>query len=340
MPARSDNSKEYSFPVKVWITGGIFALIVTLLLLLKATFSVLLLILAGALIAVFFRGLSGLLQRKTGWSEGLCLTISILGTLVILVLLFWLMGAKVQAQVSQLTETLPSTIDKAKEQLNQSALGQKIVEQVTSADSEKKATSLVQTLFRSTFGVLGDLYVILFIGIFFTVSPKTYKNGIVQLVPSGGREKATAIMEKLGENLKKWLKGKLFAMLVVFILTSVGLVIMGIPMWLALALIAGILNFIPNFGPLIAMIPAVLVGLLQSPITAVWVAGLYLVVQVLESNFITPKVQQKLINIPPAMIIIAQLLIAPLTGAWGLVLATPLLVIITVLLKELYISKQ
>ena len=340
MATQTNSNKEFSFPHKVWITGGIFALIVILLLLLKATFSVLLLILAGALIAVFFRGLSGIIERKTAWKEGICLTVSILGTLIILVLLFWLMGAKVQTQMAQLTETLPSTIDNAKQQLNQSPIGQKIVQQLSSPDSQKKAASMVQTVFKSTFGVLGDLYVILFIGIFFTVSPRLYKNGLVQLVPSGGRDKADTIMHKLGENLKKWLKGKLFAMLIVFILTSIGLVIMGMPMWLALALIAGILNFIPNFGPLLAMIPAVLVGLMQSPSTAIWVAALYIVVQVVESNFITPMVQQKLISVPPAMIIIAQLLIAPLTGGWGLVLATPLLVIIMVLLKELYISKQ
>jgi predicted PurR-regulated permease PerM len=83
-----------------------------------------------------------------------------------------------------------------------------------------------------------------------------------------------------------------------------------------------------------------LVAFLQGPATAAWVAGLYIFVQVAESNFITPMVQKKLVNIPPAMIIIAQLLIAPLTGGWGLVLATPLMVIIIVMVKELYIKNQ
>jgi predicted PurR-regulated permease PerM len=124
------------------------------------------------------------------------------------------------------------------------------------------------------------------------------------------------------------------------VLTAVGLLISGMPMWLALALIAGLLNFIPNFGPLIALIPAVLVALMQGPTTAAIVAGLYIAIQVTESNFITPMVQKKLINIPPALIIMAQLLIAPLTGGWGLVLATPLMVILIVLVQELYIKKQ
>ena len=129
-------------------------------------------------------------------------------------------------------------------------------------------------------------------------------------------------------------------MLLVFILTAAGLLIIGMPMWLVLALIAGVLNFIPNFGPLIALIPALLVALMQGPTTAAIVAGLYIAIQVAESNFITPMVQQKLINIPPALIIMAQLLIAPLTVGWGLVLATPLMVILIVLVQELYIKKQ
>lgn len=340
MTQRTSNTSDYSFPQKVWITGGIFAFLVVLLLLFKATFSVLLLVLAGTIIAVFFRGLSDLIQRQTKWSEAICLTISILTSLIILILLFWLMGAKVQAQMAQLTETLPATIDNAKSQLNKSSIGQKIVEEISSPDTQKKGQAFAQTFFRSTFGVLGDLYVVLFIGIFFTVSPGVYKNGLLQIVPSQGKKKADAVLMKLGENLKKWLKGMLLTMLIVFVLTAIGLAIIGVPMWLALALIAGLLSFIPNFGPLIALIVAVLVGLMESPATALWIAGLYILVQVVESNFITPMIQQKLINVPPALIIISQLLIAPLTGGWGLVLAMPLMVIILVLVQELYIKKK
>ena len=155
---------------------------------------------------------------------------------------------------------------------------------------------------------------ILFLGIFFTVSPKTYQKGIVRLAPKRGRGKAEDIFDKLGHSLRNWLKGRIFSMCVVFILTAIGPVIIGVPMWTALALIAGLLNFIPNFGPLIALIPAVLVALMQGADTAATIAGLYILVQVAESNFITPAVQHKLINIPPALIIIAQLLVGTLTG--------------------------
>ena len=337
---KSNDHDQPDFTRKVWIAGGIISFLIVLLLLLSATFNVLLLVLAGILIAVFFRGLSGRIQRMTHWKDGICLAISVTGTLILVILLFWLIGSKVASQATELADALPATVENAKNQLNQSSFGKKLVEKISSPGTQKQFQSVAQTFFKSTFGILGDIYVILFIGIFFTVSPQLYQQGIIKLVPPGGREQSGEILKKIGTSLEKWLKGKLFSMLVVFILTSIGLLIIGMPMWLVLAIIAAILNFIPNFGPLIALIPAVLVAMMQSPATAMWVAGLYILVQVAESNFITPMVQQKLSSIPPALIIIAQLLIAPLTGGWGLVLATPLMVILFVLIKELYIKKM
>ncbi len=335
-----NNSNKLSYQKKVWIKGGIFALIVILILLFKATFNVFLLILAGSLIAIFFRGLSDLLCSKTKWKEGICLAVTVIGTLIILIGLFWLIGAKVQSQIVQLSDTLPKTIENAKAQLSNNPIGQKIIEKASSPQAIKKAQGLASTFLKSTFGVFGDIYVVLFIGIFFTVSPGIYKKGIVQLIPEKGQQKGEDVLNKLGDNLKKWLQGKMFSMFVVMVLTAIGLAIIGVPLWLVLAIIAGLLSFIPNFGPLIALIPAVLVGLMQSPATAAIIVGLYIVIQVIESNFITPQVQQKLINIPPALIIIAQILVGSFSGGWGLLLATPLMVIIIVLVQELYIKQR
>lgn len=182
----------------------------------------------------------------------------------------------------------------------------------------------MQRFFSSTFGVLGDIYVILFLGIFFTADPKIYKNGIVALIPADKKDEANEVLNKLAHNLKSWFKGKLFSMAVVAVLTGIGLSIVGVPMIFALAIIAGILNFIPNFGPIIAMVPAVLIGLSQNINTALIIAGLYILIQMLESNVITPMVQKKLVSIPPALIIIGQLVVASFTGYLGIILATPL----------------
>lgn len=337
---KSTSSNGINFQKKVWTTAAIFAFTVIVLLLIKSTFNVLLLVLAGSLIAIFFRALSSKVERKTNWKESICVAISIISTLLILIAIFWLIGAKVQEQMVELANTLPKTVDMAKDRLNESNTGKKVLEELFSGKSMEKAQGFLQQFFQSTFGVLGDVYVVLFIGIFFTISPKTYTNGIVQIVPEKGQNKAMQVLERLGGQLRKWLKGKLFSMSVVFILTAIGLAIIGIPLWLALAFLAGLISFIPNFGPLLALIPAVLIALMESPKTALLVLGLYILIQFIESNFITTAIQKKLINMPPALILIAQLFMGVLTGPWGLVLATPVTLILIVLVQELYINNR
>jgi predicted PurR-regulated permease PerM len=259
---------------------------------------------------------------------------------MLLIGFFWFAGNSISQQVSELKNTLPSAVENVKQQLNKSGIGKRILESASSEKVSGQASSVAQSFFKSTFGVLGDFYVVLFLGIFFTVSPNSYIRGIVKLVPPRGKDKASSVLLKLGNSLKRWLKGQIFAMFVVFVLTAIGLVVIGVPMWLVLALMAGLLNFIPNIGPLIAMVPAVLIGFLQGTTTALIVAGLYLLVQMLESNLITPQIQKKMLDIPPALVIIALLIMGVLTGGWGLVLATPLMVMLMVLIDELYVSKQ
>ncbi len=334
------NESDSGLMRKVWKAGWVLALIVILVLLAKATFSVLLLVFAGALIAIFFRGFGRMICRWTGWKSSYSLVVAVVFTFLFIAGLLWLIGAKVAGQTAELSETLPATVENVKRQLNSTSWGRSIVEKASSPESIKKAKEVVDTLFKSTFGVFGDLYVVIIIGIFFTVSPNLYSSGFLKLVPKKSRSKTKKVLQKIAGSLEKWLKGKIFAMFVVFVLTAIGLLILGLPMWLALALLAGALNFIPNFGPLIAMIPAVLVASMQGFTTALIVAGLYILIQVLESNFITPTVQRKLINIPPALIIIAQLLISPFSGGWGLVLATPLMVILMVILQHTWVQRN
>lgn len=331
--------REYTFVQKVWIVGGITALIVIFLLLFEATFNVLILIFAGILIASYFRGVSQFIKKKTGWSSWITLSISTVGTFLVVVGLFWLIGATVGSQAAQLEETLPGIAEDVEESLRKTAVGTELVEKIEEVRSSGEMTTYISRFFATTFGFIGDFYIILIIGIFFTASPQLYRNGITQLVPPRGREKAVEVQKRLATGLKKWLAGKFIAMLAVFVLTAIGLAILGIPMWLTLALLAGLLNFVPNFGPLAAMIPAVLVGLATSPTTALIIAIMYIAIQLLESSIINPQAQKKLIKIPPALIIISQLLVGALSGIWGVILATPLVLMIIILVQELYVKR-
>lgn len=338
MPHSQNQESTYSFTQKVWIAGLIFSLIAVILLIFEATFNILILVLAGVLIACYFRGISVYLSKKTGWSSKITMLISVLGTFILVSGMFFLVGSTVSNQASHIEERLPEMVETLKTNLGETTLGREVVEQINQIQSSNKITSFLSRFFMTTFGGIGDIYIIILIGVFFTISPKLYKKGILHLVPPRKRETGEEVLKHLGTGLTKWLAGKFLAMLAVFILTAIVLIAMGFPMWLTLALLAGILNFIPNFGPLAAMIPAVLVGLTMSPNTALLVAALYTAVQLIESSFITPQAQQKLIQIPPALIIISQIFVGAMTGIWGIIFATPLVLIIIILVKDLYVK--
>jgi len=106
-----------------------------------------------------------------------------------------------------------------------------------------------------------------------------------------------------------------------------------------LGLLTAILVIVPNFGSFAAMIPGVLLALTISPNTAIIVALIYIVVQTLVSNIIAPIVQKKIINLPPALTIIAQLVMAALAGVMGIIMAIPVLAIAMILADELYVKR-
>ena len=336
-PARKDS--DLSFQQKVWIVCSVVALFVILIWFFIVTFNVFLLILAGALIALFFHGFAQLIQRKLLFSHKVSLLISIISTFVILIVVFWFMGAKVQQQVNEMSKNLPDIIDNAKKQLATTSLGQKFLQKNSSDEMYNKGYAFVSKFFDSTFGVFTDIYIVLFLGLFFTAAPMTYVRGFLMLIPRKAQKRARLTLDKIAFQLTKWLKGQIIAMVIVAILKGIALTVLGIPMAVTLALIAGILNFVPNFGPLISMFPAILIALTLGINKAIVVTIVYLIIQIFEGNVITPSIQQKLINMPAALIIIAQLFMGLLSGAWGLILATPLVAILIIIIEETYVKK-
>lgn len=336
------NNPDIPYQKKVLTAVAIGVLFLIALYIFKTAFNVVLLILAGALIAVYFRGFGLWLSEKTGLSEKASVWIVVGGTILLITLTGWLLGARISEQLSQLTEQIPRSAEDLKNMISQHELGKKILDNSQriqdSAPSGKKIMQHISRFFQTTFGVVGDIYVILLIGIFFSAQPYLYKKSILSLVPKEKINRGEKVLSRLGLTLRDWLLGKIAAMIFVAILTAIGLLLAGVPMALALSLIAGILNFIPNFGPLIALIPAVLVSISQGTGTILFVVGLYVGIQLIESSFITPLVQKRLIEIPPAFIIIGQITMGVLTGGLGIILATPLVAIIMVLTKELYIK--
>jgi predicted PurR-regulated permease PerM len=332
------DKKELTYLGKVWQTVGIVALLVVAILVVRVAFDILLMVLAGVLIAVYFHGLGDTIQRRTRLGRRWAMLISITGSFILLGALFWFMGSKIQVQVAELSSTLPHTIATARAKLAETSVGQKVLESFSGTNSQK-LMSTVQSFFSTTFGVLGDMYIVLFLGIFFTANPSLYKDGILVLVPHSKKQLGTHIMNRISLALKGWLKGMLFSMLLITVMLAVVLTIIGVPVAFILALITGILELVPNIGSLIAMIPGVLLALTMSTNTAILVAIVYIAAQTIVANIVTPLIQKKMINLPPALTLISQLIMGTVSGALGIILAVPLLAILIILVDELYVKK-
>jgi predicted PurR-regulated permease PerM len=209
-----------------------------------------------------------------------------------------------------------------------------VVDVGTGSGAVKQATRIINTVLT---GVL-TLFVVLVTGIYLAAQPEMYLKGVVMLAPHARRARYREVLARLGHTLRWWMIGQLVPMAVIGTLTAIGLKVIGVPMWLFLGLLAGLFNFIPNFGPLISGIPAFLLALSESPTKAMWVVLLYVVAQSLEGYVLTPLVQRRAVEMPPALLILFQVLAGLLLGALGVVLAAPLLAIALVAIRMLYVA--
>lgn len=195
------------------------------------------------------------------------------------------------------------------------------------------------TVVIALFNALGNLLVIVFLGIAIAADPGSYRNGALRLVPPHHREKAARVLDGSGETLRHWLFGQLVTMAAIFALTWAGLSFLGIGGALILGLQAGLLAFVPTIGPLIAGVVIVLSSLASGLNGLLGAVGVYLAVQAAESYGLTPFIQRRALDLPAATIFAGQLLLGVLFGLWGVALALPLVAVIKVLLEELYIEE-
>jgi len=185
-------------------------------------------------------------------------------------------------------------------------------------------------------GLVQVLFV-LAVSVMITVQPVAYREVAILLAPSFYRRRLRQVLLQCGEALSSWMEGVLLSSLCVALLAGVGLSLLGVKLVVANALLAGLLNIIPNIGPSLSTVFPMSVALLDSPWKSLAVLGLYVVVQQLESFLITPSVMHHQVKLLPGLTLTAQLLFTILFGPLGLLLALPLAVCLQVLVRELLI---
>ena len=197
-------------------------------------------------------------------------------------------------------------------------------------------TKLINLASNVGIGILQFLFIIS-VGLMITLQPNSYREVAILLVPSFYRRRARTILLKCGNALSSWMTGVVLSSICVAILASIGLYLLGIKLVIANALIAGVLNVIPNVGPTISTIFPLSVALLDTPWKSLAVLGLYIIIQNIESYIITPSIMQKQVKLLPGLTITAQFIFTIFFGPLGLLLAIPMAVVIQVFVKEIII---
>jgi predicted PurR-regulated permease PerM len=261
-------------------------------------------------------------------------------TAVSLVALLWWRGNSIANQVNQITEQLGIQLQRLWDQLQASSWGPVLGQQISAASKSARAglTGYVPGVVSSVFGAGGSIVVIAVTAVFLAASPRIYLNGGLRLLPRSWRSRGRQVACQIGTTLQLWFLGQLADMIVVAILVGIGLTFLGVPLAPTLALLAGLFNFIPYVGALAGAVPAVLVALAQGPTLAMWVALLFLCIQILEGNLIAPLIQRKTISMAPALTIVAQTVLGALFGIFGLVVATPLTAAAVTAVRMVYIE--
>ncbi len=200
------------------------------------------------------------------------------------------------------------------------------------------ATGYLFSFLQSTLTVLAGFLMVLVIAIYIAVEPKTYKAGMMHLFPHRFRPRAEEVLGRTGLLLRRWLVTQLVAMVAVGIVTTVALMILDVPAALALGVLAGVLEFIPMFGPIIAAIPAIGMAFLESPEKALIVTAVYIGIQQLESQVLMPLLMKEGIDLPPVLTLVSGAIMAIVFGFIGLLVAVPLVGAAMVPIKMLYVE--
>ena len=315
------------------------------------------LIFAGMLLGVALNALTGLLGRAVALPHALRLATVCLVLVGLLAGAVFLGGSTVAQQATVLSKTIKSQIANVEALLEKygidtSSFGlgnltgnpaeQNPAASGPPAHNLPSASAIAsgggaifsQTLklLLGTVSAVGNFFIVLFLGLTFAAQPGVYRSGLLFMVPSRHRARATIIVDRIGETLERWLIAQMLTMAAVFLVTWIGLSLIGIQSAFILGIQAGLLAFIPTVGALVAGLIVVLASLASGWVAALSAFVLFIGVHALESYVLTPIIQRHALDIPPATLFAFQILLGVVFGIWGLALALPLMAIAKVMI--------
>jgi len=291
-----------------------------------------LVIFLAVLIATVLRGLGTALARWTG--IGMTVAVAVVFFLLLAAVAagaYWI-GPQLAGEATQLWSELTRQMGTFQQMLHRLGLGPLI------GGSAGELPEMVRLVASSALGLVGAVLVILATAVYFAVAPRMYLEGTIRLVPIWYRDRARQIIHEMGITLQGWLLGQLIDMAIVGVLVGGGLALLGVPLAMVLGVIAGLFTFVPYFGTIASMVPALLVALTQGLRQALWVLLLFLVAHGVEGYLVSPFVQRRTVRLPPALTVLAMVLLTSVFGLSGVLIATPLVAVLMVGVTRVYVE--
>ncbi len=325
------------------------------------------LVFAGILLGVALTAMTHLLQKVMGGPHALRLALVCVVLAGFLSGVVFLGGATIARQAAVLSNTLKSQLVTVKTFLEQHGVDTSYLElgSVTATPASTTETPAATTpgpspglpknlpsagalasgggaivsqtlkLLLGTVSAVGNFFIVLFLGLSFAAQPSVYRKGLLALAPKKHRHSVTAVVDRISDTLERWLIAQMITMAAVFLVTWIGLTVIGIDSSFILGIQAGLLAFIPTVGALIGGLIIVLASFASGWVAAASAFVLFLGVHALESYILTPIIQRQALDIPPATLFAFQILLGVVFGLWGLALALPLMAIVKVIITYL-----
>ena len=267
---------------------------------------------------------------------------------------FWLLGLAlvpaVETQSREFAEAFPTLLDEALALANRLqsffGLGTQIglnPESFSELGRKVLTGSTVSTAagVGLTAATVVSLAAVVFIStIYLVIRPEPWINGFVSLFPAGWRQRTREVLQALYQTVQRWFLGQLAAMTFIAVFWAISLSLIGVPFALLLGIFSGLISFIPYLGALISVVLPVLLALISDPFSAVWVILAFIIIQQIEGNLLQPIVMSRAVDLHPALVIFAILVMGTLFGLIGVFLAVPLVAVLQVLVRELWVQKM
>ncbi len=259
--------------------------------------------------------------------------VAVIGTAI------WTFGDQVAEQASSIRQMVPVAWREVEARFDAWGMGMALREWSESRAGGGNIFSNIGNMVVTIGNGVADTLLVIVGGIYLAAQPELYRVGMIKLVPERGRTLASQAIEASARALRLWLLGRMVSMVAVGLMTWLGLSLLGVPSAGALALLAALLEFVPFIGPIVSAIPAILIAFAVSPQLALWTGLLFLIIQQIEGNVLEPLVQQRAVDLPPALLLFALVAAGLIFGVAGVILAAPFTVFVFVMVKRLYVQE-